>query len=77
MRVEVRNGNVERALKLLKKKMFDEGTIETLMDRRYYEKPSTTKRKKRNDAIRKQQKVLQREQLARTKHALRSGAKTK
>jgi small subunit ribosomal protein S21 len=75
MRVEVRNGNVDRALKTLKKKMFDEGTIETLMTRRYYEKPSVTRRKKKLDAIRKQEKALQREQLARQKHAHKNGAK--
>ena len=38
MRVEVRHGNVDKALKVLKKKLFDDGAIRAAMDRRYYEK---------------------------------------
>lgn len=63
MKIEVRNGNVERALKKLKKKMFDGGTIRELSDRRYYTKPSEVRRRKKLEAIRMTQRALDRERL--------------
>jgi small subunit ribosomal protein S21 len=62
MRVEVKYNNVEKAMKILKKKMFDEGTIRTLMERRYYEKPSTIRRRKKLEAINRRVKEHQKEQ---------------
>lgn len=61
MRVEVKHGNVEKALKILKKKLFDDGAIKTLMDRRFYEKPSNIRRKKKAEAINRNKKSLERE----------------
>ena len=65
MRVEVRHGNVEKALKILKKKLFDDGAIREAMDRRYFEKPSDTRRKKHKDAVNRTMKALGKE---RAKH---------
>ena len=62
MRVEVRHGNVDRALKILKKKLFDDGAIRAAMDRRYYEKPSETRKRKHKEAVNRQKKVLAKEQ---------------
>ncbi len=62
MRVEVRNGNVDRALKILKKKLFDEGAIRDAMDRRYFEKPSETRRKKHKEAVNRTRKAASKEQ---------------
>lgn len=62
MRIEVRNGNVDRALKILKKKLFDDGSIRDAMDRRYYEKPSDTRRKKHKEAVNRTKKNLEKEQ---------------
>ena len=64
MRVEVYNNDVHRALKKLKKKMFDEGTIKLLMERRYFEKPSAIRRRKKLDAVNRQKKQTQREKEA-------------
>jgi small subunit ribosomal protein S21 len=61
MRVEVRNGNVEKALKILKKKLFDDGAIRDAMERRYYEKPSVTRRRKHKEAVNRTQKNLAKE----------------
>jgi small subunit ribosomal protein S21 len=77
MRIDVRNDNVDKALKILKKRLFDEGTINELMERRYYEKPSETKRRKKIDAKRQQQRAVQKEQQMRMRQARRSGAKVK
>lgn len=43
--VEVRNGDVGKALRLFKKKVQDSGILQELKEREFYEKP-TTKRKK-------------------------------
>ena len=62
MRIEVRNGNVDKALKILKKKLFDDGSIRDAMDRRYYEKPSDTRRKRHKEAVNRTKKNLEKEQ---------------
>ena len=61
MRVEVRNGNVDRALKILKKKLFDDGAIREAMERRYYEKPSETRKRKKKEAVNRQRKLVEKE----------------
>mgnify|MGYP001452051791 CR=1 FL=1 len=47
MRVEVHNGNIDRALRVLGKKMKNEGIWDDLKKHRYYEKPSVKRREKR------------------------------
>lgn len=46
MKIEVRNNNVEKALRLMKKKMKTSGVFQELKDRQYYQKPSEVKREK-------------------------------
>ena len=46
--VEVRNGDIQKALKLFKKRVESSGHIKLLRDNRYYKKPSTIKREQRN-----------------------------
>ena len=47
--VRVKKGEaIDRALRRLKKKLDKEGVLKDLRNRRHYEKPSETKRKKRN-----------------------------
>ena len=48
LRIEVRNNNVEFALKKFKRVVKDSGMMLDLKKRAYYEKPSETKREKRN-----------------------------
>ena len=48
MRIDVRNNNVEFALKKLKRMVKDSGQILELKKRDYYEKPSAVKREKKN-----------------------------
>tara|TARA_B100001123_G_C14450393_1_gene686301 strand:- start:39 stop:281 length:243 start_codon:yes stop_codon:yes gene_type:complete len=45
--VEVRNNNIELALKRFKKKVKDSNLMVELRDRKYYEKPSAQRRKER------------------------------
>lgn len=72
MRVEVRNDNVEKAMKILKKKLFDDGKIKEVMNRRYYEKPSEIRKRKKNEAINRQQKILMKEKETYEKGRMRS-----
>jgi len=53
--VEVK-GNIERAIRLLKKKMQVEGVQRELKHRRFYEKPSVKKKRKRLAASRRRSK---------------------
>jgi small subunit ribosomal protein S21 len=40
IKVEVRNGNLEKALRVLKKKVMKEGLLKEMKQKQYYEKPS-------------------------------------
>ena len=51
--VEVRKGDINRALKLLKRKQMDSGHLFELKDRKEFTKPKTVRRKQKLDAIRK------------------------
>ena len=44
MKIEVRNGNVEKALRVMKKKMKKEGVFQEIKDRQYFQKPREKKR---------------------------------
>jgi small subunit ribosomal protein S21 len=57
--IEVRNGDIAKALKLFKKRVEDSGHLQELRERREYKKPSVVKREKMN-------KVLYRLQRERT-----------
>jgi small subunit ribosomal protein S21 len=53
--VDVKDGNIERALKVYKNKVKSVKQIERLRDRKEFEKPSITKRIKKKKAIRNEQ----------------------
>jgi|TARA_Y100000592_G_scaffold22647_1_gene35172 small subunit ribosomal protein S21 len=58
--IEVRNNNVEKALRVLKKKLNKDGQMKELKLRQYYQKPSEIKREKKKEGIRrfkKEQKI--------------------
>lgn len=67
MRVEVKHNNVDKALKILKKKLFDEDRIKILMASRFYEKPSAKRRRRKLEAINRQKKVHEREKAGQDK----------
>jgi small subunit ribosomal protein S21 len=62
MTIEVRvfNNNVEKAIRVLKKKMLKDGVIKELKQRRYYEKPSEMKLRKQKENIRRWRKAQKR-----------------
>ena len=58
--IEVRNNNVEKALRVLKKKLNKDGQMKELKLRQYNQKPSEIKREKKKEGIRrfkKEQKI--------------------
>lgn len=52
MEVVVEN-NIEKAMKILKRKLIKEGLFKELKSRRYYEKPSEKKKRKVKESIKK------------------------
>jgi small subunit ribosomal protein S21 len=52
--VKVRNGDLNRALKIFKKKVNEFGILQEVKNRQEFIKPSAIKREKKKQAIRKQ-----------------------
>jgi small subunit ribosomal protein S21 len=57
--VYVQNENIEKALRLLKKKVNDDGKLKLLKEREQYEKPSVVKRRTKNQQVRRAKKKLE------------------
>ena len=74
--IEVRNGNVEKAMRILKRKVQKEGLIQTLRDKQYYQKPSFRRREKIKTAKRMVAK-LQKEKDAMNGIVIVKGKKVK
>ena len=53
MEVEVRNNNIEKALRVLKKKLQKDGLFRELRIRQFYEKPSEKKLRKKKESLRR------------------------
>ena len=60
--VEVKGNDINKALKLLKRKVDQSGHIQELKDRREYRKPSVVKREKMNKVLYRLQKERKLEQ---------------
>ena len=56
--VTVKNGNVDRAMRTLKKKLQKEGLLKELKQRQYFEKPSAKKARKKAEGIKRYQRNL-------------------
>ena len=53
-----KNGNVDRAMRTLKKKLQKEGLLKELKQRQYFEKPSAKKARKKAEGIKRYQRNL-------------------
>jgi len=56
--VEVRGGNLEKAMRVLKKKVQKEGIVRELKERQYYRKPSEIKREAKKQGIKNMKKKM-------------------
>jgi small subunit ribosomal protein S21 len=58
LEIRVDDKNIEKAIRLLKRKMQNDGLFRELKNRRFYEKPSLKKKRKRIEAQKRKQKSL-------------------
>ncbi|MDT8424060.1 MAG: 30S ribosomal protein S21 [Desulfuromonadales bacterium] len=59
--IEVRDNNVEKAIKVLKRKLQQEGLFREMKQRKFYEKPSVKRKRKEKEAqrrLRKKQRLM-------------------
>jgi small subunit ribosomal protein S21 len=62
-KVIVQNDNWDKALRLFKKKIIESGKLIELKEKEFYEKPSITKRKTKNQQARRAQKKREADSL--------------
>lgn len=58
MLIQVRDNNVDHALRILKKKLQREGVFRVMKMRKHFEKPSERKKRENAEASRRMRKVL-------------------
>lgn len=58
MKVIVRDNQIEKAIRDLKKKLLREGFFSEIRDRRFYDKPSVKRKKKRAKAQKRRHKAM-------------------
>jgi ribosomal protein S21 len=61
--VQVRNGNVQKALKIFKRRIDESGHLQLLRTKQQYTKPTTVRRKQKMEAIRAQNKLTMLEKI--------------
>ena len=57
IKIEVKNDNLEQALRVLKKKLQKEGTFRILKQKSHFEKPSEKKKREKEESIKKFKKL--------------------
>ena len=57
MEVIVRNNNVEKAIRQLKKKVMKEGILKEIKMRQYYEKPTLKRQRKAKEGLKRINKL--------------------
>ena len=60
--VTVKNGNVDRAMRTLKKNLQKEGLLKDLKQRQFFEKPSAKRARKKAEGIKRYQRNLKKKQ---------------
>ena len=58
MKVYVKDGNVERALRQMKKKLLKDNRLQTAKDKEYYEKPTTQRKTAKAAAVKRWKRKL-------------------
>jgi small subunit ribosomal protein S21 len=60
--IEVRNNNVDRAIRLMKRKLAEEGFFKEIQERKFYEKPSDRKRRLKRAAVARHRRAVRERQ---------------
>lgn len=63
MQVQVRDNNVDQALRVLKKRLQREGVFREMKLRKYYEKPSEARVRRKAEAIRRGRKAARKQAI--------------
>ena len=58
MKVIVRDNQIEKAIKVLKRKLTQEGFFGEIKNRRFYDKPSVQRKKKQAKAQKRRRKAM-------------------
>jgi small subunit ribosomal protein S21 len=58
LEVQVYDGNIEKAIKILKRQLQKEGLFKEIKKRSFYEKPSEKEKRKRIEARKKRMKAM-------------------
>ena len=59
MQVIVHNNQIEKTIRDLKKKLSQEGFVSEIKERRFYDKPSVRRKKKRAKAAKRRRKTME------------------
>ena len=71
MKVDVRNNNVEQALRILKRKTQKEGIIRIAREKEFYEKPTAKRQRKKKSSEKTLRKLRMKNELAPKRHSRR------
>lgn len=63
MQVQVRDNNVDQALKVLKKRLQREGVFREMKLRKYFEKPSEERIRRKAEAVRRSRKLARKQAI--------------
>lgn len=63
MQVQVRDNNVDQALRVLKKRLQREGVFREMKLRKYYEKPSEARVREKAEAVRRTRKAARKQAI--------------
>jgi small subunit ribosomal protein S21 len=63
LQVQVRDNNVEQALRVLKKRLQREGVFREMKLRKYYEKPSEARVREKAEAVRRTRKAARKQAI--------------
>ncbi|BCA78469.1 MAG: 30S ribosomal protein S21 [Desulfuromonadales bacterium] len=58
MEIKVIDGNLVKAMKVMKRKLQQEGLFRDMKAQRFYEKPSVKRKRKQKEALRRERKRL-------------------
>lgn len=68
MKVDVRHGNIEQALRILKRKVQKEGIIRIVREKEFYEKPTAKRQRKKKSSEKTLRKLRMNNELPRKRN---------
>lgn len=63
--IRIRNNDLEKALKILKRQVQKDGLLKDLKEKRFFEKPSDRKRRKERESLKRRARKAKRRYQAR------------